>query len=526
MTKIKKNILLFFLIIFSFYCAVIIGQAWDESAEIFKGKNTIDYLFSFGEIDNKYHYREYYSSIYWSLLYILTKQFPSQYLIESTHVINLIFSLSAIFGITKLSKELFNKKVSEITFLILFFYPIFFGHLAINTKDTILAACHVWISYLVIRYLKKQNNKFKANKYILIIGILASVATGIQLVFLGSLLPIIIFLLLEISLFKKIINIKFKIKKFLFDIIKSFIIFYFLLILFWIDTHENILFLPYEYILSTFAGNFWTGWPYNLINGNYYLSSEVPKTYFLTNLYYKSPEYFLFAYIVFPILMFSPKKFFYERFVFFNYKIIFLSIILIYPILIFYVIPYPIYDGMRLFLWCLPYYCIIPSLTFYYLIKNFNSIKVKITSLFFAFFIAYFLAAFFLITPYQYTYLNILNGEKENRYKRFENDYWGVTIKELIKKTKFEKDKTIYFSSCGINGKIAEKYLMKKKYLEFVLVNPEDADYIIMTNRVTLGTKNNPNKIINCFDKFNGENLSSVERNGLILSDIKKNLKF
>ena len=96
----------------------------------------------------------------------------------------------------------------------------------------------------------------------------------------------------------------------------------------------------------------------------------------------------------------------------------------------------------------------------------------------------------------------------------------------MIKKTKFEKDKTIYFSSCGINGKIAEKYLMKKKYLEFVLVNPEDADYIIMTNRVTLGTKNNPNKIINCFDKFNGENLSSVERNGLILSAIKKNLKF
>ena len=97
MTKIKKNILLFFLIIFSFYCAIIIGQTWDEYTEILKGKNAIEYLFSFGEIDNKNSYRQYYSPIYWSLLYIFTKQFPSNYLVESIHVINLIFSLSTIF---------------------------------------------------------------------------------------------------------------------------------------------------------------------------------------------------------------------------------------------------------------------------------------------------------------------------------------------------------------------------------------------------------------------------------------------
>ena len=60
------------------------------------------------------------------------------YQFELSHIINLFFSLGAIFGVGKFGKELFNKKVGKIIFLILFFYPIFFGHMAINGKDTII----------------------------------------------------------------------------------------------------------------------------------------------------------------------------------------------------------------------------------------------------------------------------------------------------------------------------------------------------------------------------------------------------
>ena len=62
---------------------------------------------------------------------------------------------------------------------------------------------------------------------------------------------------------------------------------------------------------------------------------------------------------------------------------------------------------------------------------------------------------------YQYTYINFLNGKIENRYKKFENDYWGTSIKELINNSNFEKDKLLTFSTCGINPKIAKKYLRK-----------------------------------------------------------------
>ena len=102
----------------------------------------------------------------------------------------------------------------------------------------------------------------------------------------------------------------------------------------------------------------------------------------------------------------------------FNYKILLTLLILIFPNLIILFIPFPIYDGMRLFLWVLPYFCIIPALTIYYLIENFKFIQVKFISILMSLLIFFHLFNFFTITPYQYTYLNFLNGKAENRYKK------------------------------------------------------------------------------------------------------------
>ena len=137
---------------------------------------------------------------------------------------------------------------------------------------------------------------------------------------------------------------------------------------------------------------------------------------------------------------------------------------LIFPILVSLLIPFPLYDGLRLFLWALPYFCIIPGLTIYYLIENLNFIKTKLALISLSLLIIYFLFNFFLYTPYQYTYLNIFNGKTENRYKKFENDYWGVSIYELLKHSNFDKSKTIKIATCGINSAQAKKYLKKRGY--------------------------------------------------------------
>ncbi len=128
-------------------------------------------------------------------------------------------------------------------------------------------------------------------------------------------IPIIISKL-NIFFLKKFICKTFSKKKFLIDIIRGFVIFYFLLIIFWIDTHPNIFVLPFNFFIEHIAlmsGELWRGWPFNLLNGKYYLSSQVPELHFLINLIYKSPEYFLLTYIIFLIILFKSNNFFKKK---------------------------------------------------------------------------------------------------------------------------------------------------------------------------------------------------------------------
>lgn len=524
MIKTKQKILFLFLVCFSIYCALTIGQGWDEASLLAQGKITLDYLLSLGKIDTDTPRREYYSPIYYSLKFLLIQIFPIKYQLDASHLINLIFSLSAIIGIKKLSKELFNEKVSKIVFLILFFHPSFFGHMAFNSKDTIIAFSHVWIFYLFIKYLKKQNIKHKANSYINFIAVLAALGTGINFFFLGTLVPFFLFFIIDIFFFKKFICKGFKIKKFVIDIGRSFLIFYILLVIFWIDTHPNIFILPFNFFLEWVIGDFWRGYPYILVNGEYFLYQEIPKSYLFINLIYKSPEYFLLTYAIFLIIFLKSNFFFKRNFYFFNYKLLLITSTIVFPFLIVFFISFSLYDGLRLILWTLPYFCIIPGLTIYYLIENISFIKAKLILSLLSLFIIYFLFNFFLITPYQYTYLNILNGKVEKRYKKFENDYWSSSIKELINKVNLNKEGTIVFATCGINQGIAKYYLKKEGYSNFTFGNEKDSNYIIMTNRVTLDNKNiyKSKNLINCFDKFKGEDAFKVTRNGLLLSVIRK----
>ena len=249
------KIFLFFLLIFSVYCSITIGRSWDEDFQLYQGKVTLDYLSTFGRIDTIYLYREFYAPFYWTLNYILTQPFPESYQIEASHLINLIFTLSAIVGTSKLCRELFNKMIGEIVFIILFFYPVFFGHLSFNGKDNIIVFSHVWIFYLVIRYFKNQNIKHKVYNYIIALGFITALGCSIHLTFLASLFPIFLFAFLEIFFLKKFISLNFSKKKLITDFIKSFLIFYFVLVLFWVDTHTNIFTLPANYFLEHFKIN-------------------------------------------------------------------------------------------------------------------------------------------------------------------------------------------------------------------------------------------------------------------------------
>ncbi len=192
---------------------------------------------------------------------------------------------------------------------------------------------------------------------------------------------------------------------------------------------------------------------------------------------------------------------------------------MVLPNIVLVLIHYPIYDGLRLFLWSLPYYIFIPSIALNTIFINLKDIKYKVSMILFSILFIFHLYNFLSITPYQYTYLNFLTGVPEERYKKFENDYWSVSLKELILNSNIKENKTIKYTSCGVNPEIAKIY-MKKKYKNTEYSKIENSKYIIMTNRTIYSDKDN--KITNCYDRFNFKNLEIVQRNGLVLSTIKE----
>ena len=516
MIKSKKNIFFFILIIFSVYCSISIGFSWDELTLSEQGKITTNYLLSLGTIDPKDIFRrEFYSPIYYSLKYLITQIFPTKYHIEAGHLVNLFFSMAAIVGLKKLCENLFNKKTGIIAFLILFFYPAFFGHMGFNSKDTIIAFCHIWIFLFTIKYI--QTNE---GRYLNLIGILAATGTGINLFFLGSLIPLFIFFIIEFFFIKKLSKKRHSIKKVFLDFLKCFLLFYLVLVLFWIDTHENILILPFKLFFEWAFSDLWRGYPYILLNGEYYFYSEIPKSYLIINILLKSPEYFLITYLIFIFAIFKSTDFFKSQFKLFLYKFIVIASMVIYPFLLLYFTPFSIYDGLRHVLWMIPYLCIIPALVIFYIIENLKLKKIQVLFGTLSVLIIYFIYNFITITPYQYTYLNILSGKKINHYNKFENDYWGGSIKELIKKINLPKDQEFNFAICGISKAVPKYYLKKFGYNNFLIGNENNSKYVMMTNRSTFDQKEN--KLTNCFNKFKGEDVFKVSRNGVDLSIIRK----
>ena len=187
------------------------------------------------------------------------------------------------------------------------------------------------------------------------------------------------------------------------------------------------------------------------------------------------------------------------------------------------VIPYPVYDGIRLFLWTLPLLSIIPSLSLFFLFINNKLIFFKFINLIVSILFIGFLINFIKITPYHYTYLNYFAGNKTNLNSKFENDYWGASIKELISKFDFNNEK-ILISSCGVNEGIAKKYFKQRGFSKAQFVTLDEADYVIMTNRTVYINKEveNIDNITTCFEKYKGQDLVTVSRNKVLLSTIRK----
>ena len=117
-----------------------------------------------------------------------------------------------------------------------------------NLKDPMIAFSNIWTTFFIIKYLQTQHMEERRKYFSTLIGIVIGFGVGIRVVFLATLLPIIILLLIEIFFLKIIKNKSFSLIIFFKDFIKIFLITYFIMIIFWPNVHANIFILPFKLI--------------------------------------------------------------------------------------------------------------------------------------------------------------------------------------------------------------------------------------------------------------------------------------
>ena len=192
------HIIIFFLLIFSYYSSLIVGLSWDEIFHYINGKLRFEYLKTFGGFkDYNYSNNIYYPGLYDTIAYIfgyviriINSNFFEIYFIEIKHTINFFFGALSIVGLYKLVKVFFNKKIAYLSCIFTLLNPFFFGHLGVNPKDIIIFFSYIYFIYFFLKYLNKDKNKISN---ILYTSFFIGFGCGIRISFLAIVFPIIIF---------------------------------------------------------------------------------------------------------------------------------------------------------------------------------------------------------------------------------------------------------------------------------------------------------------------------------------------
>ena len=499
--------------LFAIYCSINIGFSWDEFFHHINGAHRVEYWKSFGKfkeynyIDNRY-YPGLYDTFHFLIISFLLKFFSGN-ILEIKHLVNLTFGLLTLRGLFLLSKNIFNKDVGYLAVLLCLLNPFFFGHMSINPKDTIVCFALVWLTYNAYMYCK--NIEGKRLVFLVLAALSMGFGLGVRVSFLAVTIPVIASVLIFL------LTNKIKYRKIFFDALFFLLISFSLMVMAW----PHLLDAPYLLVDTIFQSIKWGMGPtLELMNGNIYETQNTPKTYFLNFLIFRKPIYILILLFTLIFFLKTDNIFFTERFEYFEKKIVVIFSIITFPILLAIFFQVKIYNGIRLFLFIIPFLSIFLAIALYYILKNYKkSFYVKIIFSLVLLFFLIFLQRFIYLTPYHYDYSNFFKFKFINTEKLYVHDYWGTSYKELMSLVKKDKNiKTIKSDFCG--GDIHLVRYLSNKYAggKLVFVPYEEADYIIMIN--TLST--NVNEKSTCFSLRPGKDIVAVERMGVKLSVLRK----
>ena len=549
------------LILFAWWTSLSIGLSSDEYFHHINGLKRYNFLTSLGEDENfQFRNNEFYPGLYDTLSYaigqiilIINKKFYANNIDIVMHSVNIIFSTLSILGLYLFSKKIFNKNIALVSVLLTLLNPFFFGHMGMNSKDIVIFFSLIWFAYYFYLYCVENKN---ITKNLLLSSFFIGFGCGVRLTFLVVVFPVVICGL--IYLFNRYKSDYLDlIKRLSLHILIAFFITIFLVVLCWPHIFASIQSDNLFRFLSIIIKNTinWNDGPkIGILNGEYYEVFNTPKSYFIYFIVYRLPIYFSILLIFSYYLMFFKKLKIRDEIVDFNNKFLIINIIAFFPILLVLILSANVYDNIRLFLFVIPFFCIIASFSINQLFKTFKDNtknKIFVSIIFILFSVSFY--RFLILTPYQYTYVNYVYPSYEKTIDKFEQDYWGTSYKELVKKMKSEYSikevQSFKIADCYGGDSTLLYYLNKNfgvKRLYNIDERPLRATHIVLTNRSFLDVLNNPligdlvdekgtmkvkdiEKIVRtpgvkttCFSHYDGEDQVIVSRDGAKFSSIRK----
>lgn len=312
----------------------------------------------------------------------------------------------------------------------LVFFPLFWGHSFFNPKDPPFAALFTLTTllgaYLINFYVTANEpikfGKNKATFYTVLFGLLVGLLSGIRI---GGFL-VLFFILATYFILQ--ISEGFNREKLL-----KFAGLYLLLCVTWFITNT----ICYPAFWSNPIGGFLETLDYLsqhrlqikvLFAGQLIPIQSLPWNYLPTWMFMSIPLIFQLGFVVGTSLILAR----YSRLsnlqracaILILFQVVFLPLVAI-------VKQSPIYDGMRHFLFILPGLAVISATAFIWIYQQLSQTSFKIIA---ATFIAvvYSAIAFDMVAlhPYQYAYINRVSGGLEKVHKRYDTEYWGLSLRE------------------------------------------------------------------------------------------------
>ena len=551
-----------FLLVLAWWSSLTIGLSSDEYFHHINGLNRYNFLFSLGE-DKNFQFRntQFYPGLYDTLSYTLGRiimlisiKFYANNIDFVMHLINIIFSTLSLVGLYFFSKKIFNKDIGIIAVFLTLLNPFFFGHMGMNSKDIVIFFSLIWFCYYFYLYCTEEK---KIIKNLLLASFFIGFGCGVRLTFLVVIFPVVVCGLVYLF-------IKFKsqylylTKRLLPHSLVTVAITIFLVILCWphmIVEIQNGNFVKFFSTIVKNTINWIDGPKIGMLNGEYYEVFNTPKSYFLSIILYRIPFYFTLLIILSYFLMIGKNLLIKTEISNFNKKFLIINIIAFFPIFLALILSVNIYDNLRLFLFIIPFFSIIAAFSLNWMLTSFkNSFKIKtiLTMVVILFSLSFY--RFITLTPYQYDYINYSSIKYSNAAYKWEHDYWGTSFKELVKKIKKQYSKEqirdLKITNCSGDDTLLY-YLRRQLGLKFIyrFKREKEANHVVIINRTTLDIFNpvvwpKINKMVNkkghmlvrdvekvvrtpgvkttCPKQYPGTDVVTVERNGVVLSALRK----